>query len=188
MLPPSGRRFPPYCLDADALAATGRRAARLLGDRGVTELPELLVADDAGWRAWLESHRDASPGVWLVLHKKGGQVTSLTYDQALDEALCFGWIDGQISRRDDGSYRQRFTPRRLRSKWSASNVGRVERLTAAGRMQAAGKAAVEAAKADGRWEAAYAGQAAAELPADLAAAIAANPSATATFETLHPQR
>jgi uncharacterized protein YdeI (YjbR/CyaY-like superfamily) len=118
----------------------------------VTELVELLVQDAEAWRAWLDNHHADHPGVWLVLHKKGGQTTTLTYPQALDEALCFGWIDGQIGRRDDDSYRQRFTPRRPNSPWSARNVEYVARLTEAGRMRPAGLAAVDAAKAQGRWQ------------------------------------
>ncbi len=140
------------------------------------ELPELLLADAVAWRKWLAEHH-AEPGVWLVLHKKGGTVTSLTYEEALDEALCFGWVDGQKGSRDGGSFRQRFTPRTSRSAWSARNVAHVERLTVAGRMHSVGQAAVEAAKADGRWSNAYAGQADAAMAEDLAAAIAANPAA-----------
>jgi uncharacterized protein YdeI (YjbR/CyaY-like superfamily) len=150
----------------------------------VIELPELLVADAEQWRAWLVDNHADSAGVWLVLHKKGGQVTSLDYDQALDEALCFGWIDGQVSRRDEGSFRQRFTPRRPTGAWSARNVGIVARLVAEGRMTPAGQAAVDAAQADGRWQAAYAGPATAELPADFAEAIAADPRAQAMFDVL----
>jgi uncharacterized protein YdeI (YjbR/CyaY-like superfamily) len=150
----------------------------------VIELPELLVADAEQWRAWLTDNHADSAGVWLVLHKKGGQVTSLDYDQALDEALCFGWIDGQVSRRDEGSFRQRFTPRRPKGAWSARNVGIVARLVAEGRMTPAGQAAVAAAQADGRWQAAYAGPATAELPADFAEAIAADPRAQAMFDVL----
>jgi uncharacterized protein YdeI (YjbR/CyaY-like superfamily) len=151
---------------------------------GAADLEELLLADAASWRTWLERYGDASPGVWLVLHKKGGVVTTLTYDEALDEALCFGWIDGQVGRRDAGSYRQRFTPRRARSPWSARNVGHIARLTEAGLMTPAGLSAVAAAQADGRWDAAYAGPATAELPDDLAAAIAAQPAAQAMLEIL----
>jgi uncharacterized protein YdeI (YjbR/CyaY-like superfamily) len=115
------------------------------------ELPELLLADSEAWRAWLDEHHD-EPGVWVVLAKKGTtEPTRLTFEQALDEALCHGWIDGQVRRRDDVTYRQRFTPRRPRSNWSASNVAHVERLSAAGRMHPAGQAAVERAKADGQW-------------------------------------
>ena len=148
------------------------------------ELQELLVPDAASWRAWLESHHADSPGVWLVLHKKGGEVTELDYDAALDEALCFGWIDGQAKRRDGGSYFQRMTRRNPKSPWSERNVGHVARLEAAGKMAAAGRAAVESAKADGRWEAAYSGQANAVVPEDLAVAIAAVPEAQATFDVL----
>jgi uncharacterized protein YdeI (YjbR/CyaY-like superfamily) len=148
------------------------------------ELEELLVKDAAEWRAWLEQHHATSPGVWLVLHKKGGNATELDYEAALQEALCFGWIDGQGKRRDDESSFQRMTRRGPKSVWSARNVDRIEKLEAAGRMTAAGSAAVDAAKADGRWEAAYSGQASAELPEDLAAAIAAEPRAQAMFEVL----
>lgn len=150
----------------------------------MTELVELLVQDAAAWRDWLDSHQADHPGVWLVLHKKGGRTTTLTYPQALDEALCFGWIDGQIARRDDHSYRQRFTPRRPGSSWSARNVEHLARLTEAGRMQPAGIAAVDAAKAQGRWQAAYRGQADMQTPPDLARALAVNPAAAATFAEL----
>lgn len=147
-------------------------------------LKELLVKDAAEWRAWLEANHSDSPGVWLVLHKKGGSVTELDYEAALQEALCFGWIDGQGRRRDDGTSYQRMTRRGPKSAWSARNVERVGRLEAEGRMAPAGRAAVEGAKADGRWEAAYSGQASAEVPADLAAAIAADPRAQAMFDVL----
>lgn len=148
------------------------------------DLDELVLPDATAWRAWLAEHHATSPGVWLVLHKKGGDVTALTYDGALEEALCYGWIDGLARRRDDGSYRQRWTPRRPTSAWSARNVGIVGRLENEGRMQAAGRAAVKAAKVDGRWERAYAGPATAEVPADLAEAIAADPAAQSMFEVL----
>jgi uncharacterized protein YdeI (YjbR/CyaY-like superfamily) len=150
----------------------------------VAELPELLVPDASSWRDWLEREHLSSGGVWLVLHKKGGQLTALTYQQALEEALCFGWVDGQVGRRDTQSYRQRFTPRTARSGWSARNVGLVARLSTAGRMRPAGAAAVHAAQQDGRWDRAYAGQATAELPADLAEAIAADGAASTMFELL----
>lgn len=152
------------------------------------ELPELIVSDAAAWRDWLgENHSDPA-GVWLVLAKKGTEKpTSLTYDLALEEALCHGWIDGQARRRDDATYRQRFTPRRKRSAWSKRNTGIVERLRAEGRMHPAGHAEVERAKADGRWEAAYAGPATIEVPPDLTEALAAEPKAQAMFETLNSQ-
>ncbi|MDQ4489939.1 YdeI/OmpD-associated family protein [Sinomonas sp. ASV486] len=148
------------------------------------ELPELLVADAAEWRSWLAENHADSRGVWLVLHKKGGTVTGLQYEPAVLEALCFGWIDGQLRARDAESSAIRFTPRSRTSRWSQSNVDRVGRLEAEGRMTPAGRAAVDAAKSDGRWELAYAGAAAAETPADLAAAIAAVPEAQAMFDVL----
>jgi uncharacterized protein YdeI (YjbR/CyaY-like superfamily) len=152
------------------------------------ESPELIVRDAAAWREWLgENHADPT-GVWLVLAKKGTEKpTSLTYDQALEEALCHGWIDGQARRRDEATYRQRFTPRRKRSAWSRRNTGIAERLRAEGRMHPAGHAEVARAKADGRWEAAYAGPATIEVPPDLTEALAAEPKALALFETLNSQ-
>jgi uncharacterized protein YdeI (YjbR/CyaY-like superfamily) len=149
---------------------------------------ELTVADAAAWRAWLSEHHESPAGVWLVLARQGTtQPTSLTYAQALDEALCHGWIDGQARRRDKTTYWQRFTPRRARSPWSKRNVGRVERLEREGRMHPAGVAEVERAKADGRWQVAYAGQASIEVPADLAAALTAQPGAQAMFAILTRQ-
>jgi uncharacterized protein YdeI (YjbR/CyaY-like superfamily) len=153
-----------------------------------TEVPELLVRDAVAWRAWLGEHHDAPTGVWLVLAKKGvTEPTSLTYVQALDEALCHGWIDGQVKRNDERTYRQRFTPRRARSEWSQRNVAHIERLTAEGRIHPAGLAAVESAKADGRWSDAYAGPSSIEIPDDLVAALAAEPRAQAMFEILSSQ-
>ena len=140
------------------------------------ELAELLVPDAAAWRAWLAENHASEPGVWLVLTKKGGRVTALDYAAALEEALCFGWIDGQVGRRDAETMRQRFTPRRTKSAWSRRNVEHVARLTAEGRMMPAGQAAVDAAKADGRWDAAYAGPAAAEYPGRSARAPGGLPS------------
>jgi uncharacterized protein YdeI (YjbR/CyaY-like superfamily) len=152
------------------------------------ELPELIVRDAAAWRAWLAKHHANPAGVRLVLAKKGTeQPTSLTYDQALEEALCHGWIDGQVRRRDEATYRQRFTPRRRQSAWSKRNTGIAERLLAEGRMHPAGAAEIERAKADGRWDAAYAGPAAIEVPPDLAEALAAEPRARSMFESLNSQ-
>ncbi|MFB0834982.1 YdeI/OmpD-associated family protein [Arthrobacter halodurans] len=150
-----------------------------------TELPELLVPDAASWRAWLDEHHADSPGVRLVLRKKGGDVAAPDYGEAVDEALCFGWIDGQLGTRDAGSYRLRFTPRRAASAWSARNVERVARLTEAGRMRAAGLAAVDAARADGRWGAAYAGAASAEPPPAFLAALEASPPAKEAYARLN---
>lgn len=145
---------------------------------------ELLLPDAVAWRAWLEERHASDDGVWLVLGKKGGTATALTYEAALQESLCFGWIDGQTRRRDEQTYLQRMTPRRPRSPWSASNVARVARLEEEGRMTEAGRAAVRAAQADGRWERAYVGQADAEVPEDLLAAIDAEPRARAMFDLL----
>ena len=152
------------------------------------DLPELTVADAAAWRDWLGEHHQNPTGVWLLLAKKGTtEPTNLRYDQAMDEALCWGWIDGQVKRRDDATYRQRYTPRRLRSQWSQRNVGIIARLDADGRMQPAGWAEVERAKADGRWEAAYAGPAGIVVPPDLAAALAVEPKAQAMYQILTSQ-
>jgi uncharacterized protein YdeI (YjbR/CyaY-like superfamily) len=152
------------------------------------DIPELIVPDAVAWRRWLVEHHSTPIGVWLVLAKKGvTQPTSLTYAQALDEALCHGWIDGQAGSRDDATYRQRFTPRRARSRWSALNVKRISRLRDEGRMHPAGEAEVERAQGDGRWDAAYAGSASIEVPPDLASALDAAPSARAMFEILTSQ-
>ena len=146
------------------------------------DFPELLVADVAEWRTWLSSNQSKSQGVWLVLAKKGTtHPTTLSYDEALDEAICFGWIDGQLGRRDSTTFRRRFTPRNARSPWSQRNVAIAERLSASGRMHRSGEDEVRRAKTDGRWSTAYAGQASAEVPEDLAHALAANPRAQAMF-------
>jgi uncharacterized protein YdeI (YjbR/CyaY-like superfamily) len=151
----------------------------------VSETPELLVADTAAWRAWLAANHAASSGVRLVLAKKGvTDPTRLTYDDALPEALCYGWIDGQLTRRDDATYCVRFTPRRARSAWSKRNVETVDRLIAEGRMQPAGLAEVERARADGRWDRAYAGSASIDVPDDLRDALAASPRAQAMWDVL----
>ena len=152
------------------------------------ELPELIVPDAVAWRRWLAANHAYPTGVWVVLAKKGTkEPTSLTYDEALDEALSHGWIDGQTGRRDDATFRRMFTPRRARSVWSARNVEIIDRLRIEGRMHPAGEAEVARAQTDGRWNAAYAGQATIELPADLAAALRAEPRAQAMFDVLTSQ-
>jgi uncharacterized protein YdeI (YjbR/CyaY-like superfamily) len=149
------------------------------------DIPELLVGDASEWRRWLQRNHSTSKGVWLVLAKKGTtEPTTLSYDGALDEAIRFGWIDGQLKSGDESTFRRRFTPRNARSAWSKRNVTIAERLLASGRMHRSGEAEVEKAKADGRWQTAYAGQAKAEVPEDLQAALVANPEARAMFETL----
>ena len=150
-----------------------------------TEIAEFCLADAAAWREWLDAHEDTQDAVWLVLAKKGTtSPTSLTYDHALDEALCSGWIDGQKRSRDQATFLQRFTPRRARSQWSARNVQHIARLEADGRMRARGRRLVDEAKADGRWDRAYAGSADAVVPDDLAAALAAAPELGVRFEAL----
>lgn len=152
------------------------------------EPTELVVPDAAAWRAWLDEHNGDGAGVLLVLAKKGTtDPTSLTYDQALEEAICYGWIDGQVRRRDESTYVQRFTPRRARSAWSKRNVAHAERLMTEGRVHPAGAAAIEAAKADGRWDAAYASPATITVPPDLAGALSAEPAAQAMFARLNSQ-
>ncbi len=154
----------------------------------MAEVSELIVADATAWRRWLGEHHTTSPGVWLVLAKKAVVApTSLTYAEALDEALCHGWIDGQTGVRDSTTFLRRFTPRRARSRWSARNVEIIGRLRAEGRMLPAGEAEVERARQDGRWEVAYTGSAAIEVPPDLAAALSANPKAQAMFDVLTSQ-
>lgn len=152
------------------------------------ETEHLTVADQAAWRAWLDANEQSSDGVWLVLAKKGTtDPTSLTYQQALLEALCSGWIDGQRRSRDDTTFLQRYTPRRKTSLWSVRNIGLVADLIAEGRMRPAGHAEIERAKADGRWERAYAGPATVEVPDDLRAALDASPAAAALFAGLTGQ-
>ncbi|KAI0114160.1 hypothetical protein GGR51DRAFT_505693 [Nemania sp. FL0031] len=149
------------------------------------ELPILTVADAVAWSNWLVRSAATSRGVWLTLAKKGNTTpTSLTYAQALDEALCQGWIDGQARSGDERTYSQRFTPRTAKSLWSRRNVEHIARLENEGRVTALGRAAVDAAKADGRWDAAYAGQSTAEPPPEFLAAVAAVPEAQATWDGL----
>ncbi len=122
------------------------------------DLSELIVPDSVAWRDWLRNDHDGAVGVWLVLAKKATvDPTRLTYDEALDEALCYGWIDGQKGARDTSTFKQRFTHRRPRSPWSRRNVGIVQRLITDERMQPSGLAEIERAKADGRWDTAYEG-------------------------------
>jgi uncharacterized protein YdeI (YjbR/CyaY-like superfamily) len=149
------------------------------------DIEPFVVADAAAWRAWLDRHEDDSDGVWLALAKKGTTgPTTLTYAEALDEALCSGWIDGQKRSNDAETFLQRFTPRRRASLWSERNIGLVAALVAAGRMRERGQAEVDRAKADGRWDRAYAGSATATVPEDLVAALAAAPAAAALFAEL----
>jgi uncharacterized protein YdeI (YjbR/CyaY-like superfamily) len=149
-----------------------------------TDLPVMAFPDQAAFEAWLEAEHASAPGVYVKLAKKGAGVPSVTYAELVESCLCFGWIDGRSNRLDEKYYLQRLTPRRSRSVWSQRNVDAVEALTLAGRMRPAGLAAVDAARADGRWERAYAGSATITVPDDLAAALAAEPAAQAEFEKL----
>jgi uncharacterized protein YdeI (YjbR/CyaY-like superfamily) len=146
---------------------------------------ELIVAGVVAWHAWLGEHHQDSDGIWLVLAKKSVTTpTSLTYDEALEEALCHGWIDGQRRARDEQTFIQRYTPRRTRSMWSQRNVDIVARLERERRMLPAGRAEVDRAKADGRWDKAYGSSSTVEIPSDLAQALAAVPQAQAMFDIL----
>ena len=136
------------------------------------------------FRAWLNEHQDASPGLWLILAKKDSPARTLTYAEALEAALQYGWIDGQARRGDAESYEQRFTPRRLRSPWSWRNRRRAEAMIAEGRMAPRGMAEVERATADGRWDRAYAGQQNAEQHPDFLAALERSPAAREFYATL----
>lgn len=147
-------------------------------------LPVLSFGDQAAFEDWLSSQGQSSPGLWLRLFKKGSGIATVAKSEAIDAALCHGWIDGQLDKYDDRSWLVRFTPRKPRSKWSEVNAKRAEELASAGRMRPAGLAEMEAAKADGRWAAAYAPQSRAEVPEDLQAALEANPKAAAFFATL----
>jgi uncharacterized protein YdeI (YjbR/CyaY-like superfamily) len=148
------------------------------------DLPVLEFKTPAAWEAWLAKHGGASAGVWLRLAKKSASFQSVSYAEALDVALCYGWIDGQKKADDEDAWRQRFTPRGPKSIWSKINRAKALALIKEGRMQAAGLAAIERAKANGQWEAAYDGQRTATLPADLAAALDQCPKAKAFFATL----
>jgi uncharacterized protein YdeI (YjbR/CyaY-like superfamily) len=141
-------------------------------------------ASQEDWRAWLSEHHAEADGVWVKFAKKGTGIPTVVYAEAVEVALTYGWIDGHTKRIDEQYYRQRFTPRRARSKWSKINRAKAERLIASGAMQPAGLAEVERAKADGRWDAAYDAPSTATVPDDLRAALDADPAASALFETL----
>jgi uncharacterized protein YdeI (YjbR/CyaY-like superfamily) len=148
------------------------------------ELQTLPFASAEEWEAWLEQNHATSDGVWIQFAKKGSGIESVTYAEALDVALCYGWIDGQTRRLDDEYWLQRFTPRRPRSRWSRVNREKVARLIEAGRMKPAGLREVERAKADGRWNAAYDSPSRATVPDDLQRELDKNPGAAAFFAAL----
>ena len=132
------------------------------------------------WRAWLAAHHGAESGVWLVINKKASRERGVTYEEAVEEALCFGWIDSKTLRMDERAYRQLFTPRRPKGAWAASNKARVERLIAEGRMTPAGLQVIEAAKADGSWDTLNHIDEL-RMPDDLFGALVANPTAQHNF-------
>jgi uncharacterized protein YdeI (YjbR/CyaY-like superfamily) len=147
-------------------------------------LPVLSFSDRASFEQWLEAQPSDSPGAWLKIAKQGAAPPALAKSEAIDAALCHGWIDGQLDRHDESHYRIRFTPRRRGSKWSALNRDCALALIEQGRMRPRGRAPIVAARADGRWQSAYQPASRAEVPPDLAAALAASPAAKAFFASL----
>ena len=148
------------------------------------DLPVIAFSSQAQWRDWLESNSTVSNGIWLQFYKKGSGIPSVVYAEALDEALCYGWIDGQLKRGDDKFYLQRFTPRRPRSTWSKRNISHVARLEKEGLMKPSGLKAVEDAKRDGRWENAYDSQSDMTVPDYLLDELKNDPKSLAFFESL----
>jgi uncharacterized protein YdeI (YjbR/CyaY-like superfamily) len=149
-----------------------------------TDLPVLGFADAAALESWLAQQHASSPGLWLKIAKKGSGATGVSYQEALEVALCYGWIDGQKGALDDEYWLQRFTPRKPGSRWSEINTEKAAELIAAGRMRPAGMREVELAREDGRWDAAYAGQRSMAVPEDLERELAGNEAARAFFATL----
>jgi uncharacterized protein YdeI (YjbR/CyaY-like superfamily) len=147
-------------------------------------LPILSFPSQKQWEEWLAEHHSDSKGIWLKIAKKGAETSTVQYPEALDAALCYGWIDGQKGPLDESFWLQKFTPRGPRSKWSKVNRDKATKLIESGRMKPAGHAEVERAKADGRWEAAYDAQSKATVPEDLQRELDANPDAAAFFATL----
>lgn len=154
---------------------------------GTDGLPILPFTDQQDWKTWLAANHASSPGVWLQIAKTSSGVQSVTYVQAVETALCYGWIDSQKRGFDEQFSLQRFTPRKPRSVWSRVNRAKAEELIADGQMQPAGLAAVEQAKANGQWDAAYDAQSVAGVPDDLQAALDGSPDAQAFFATLNSQ-
>jgi uncharacterized protein YdeI (YjbR/CyaY-like superfamily) len=148
------------------------------------DLPILELPDRDAWEQWLDANHESSGGVWLKIAKKGSDATTVTYPEALEEAIRHGWIDGQKGAHDDSFWLQRFAPRGPRSKWSQVNRRKATKLIEQGRMKPAGIAQVEAAKRDGRWDAAYAPQSTVTVPDDFQEALDANPAAKELFATL----
>jgi uncharacterized protein YdeI (YjbR/CyaY-like superfamily) len=152
-----------------------------IGKDGLPIIPFKFQQD---WELWLEDNHAESEGLWLKIAKKASGIPTVSFNEAIDVAICFGWIDGQRLGHDDTWYLQRFTPRRPRSRWSEINVERVRRLTEQGRIRPAGLAEIEKAKADGRWDDAYPSPSSMEVPEDLQAALDRDPRATAAFASI----
>jgi uncharacterized protein YdeI (YjbR/CyaY-like superfamily) len=150
-----------------------------------TDLPILAFTTHGAWEAWLDEHHAASEGLWLKIAKKGSGIETVSYPEALEVALCYGWIDGQKASFDDRYWLQRFTPRRSRSKWSKVNRQKATELIERGAMKPAGLREVERAKADGRWDAAYDAQSTATVPDDLRRELEKNDVAREFFQTLN---
>lgn len=148
------------------------------------DLPIVEAADRRAWRGWLEANHSAVSAIWLKFAKKDSPISTVTYAEAIEEALCYGWIDGQARGHDEHFYLQRFTPRRARSKWSQNNRQKATRLLEEGRMRPAGLAQIEAAKKDGRWGAAYPAQSRAAVPDDFQRALDENAEAREFFGAL----
>ncbi|WNR42094.1 YdeI/OmpD-associated family protein [Paenibacillus roseipurpureus] len=151
------------------------------------ELPEMLFENQQAFEDWLALHHNTSPGIRLQLAKKGASLSSVSYDQALESALCYGWIDSQKEKKDEQSWLQRFTPRGVKSIWSKVNKEKAERLIESGRMKPSGSQAIEAAKKNGQWMNAYEPQSAASIPADFAVELDKNSKAKAFYDTLNRQ-
>ena len=149
------------------------------------ELPIIPFPSMAAWEVWLEDNHSSSRGLWLKIAKKASGIGSINYQEALESALCFGWIDGQRQSFDDDWFLQRFTPRRSRSRWSQVNRDRVARLIEEGRMRPAGLAEIANAKTDGRWDDAYPSASAIDVPEDLRQAFETNPQAEDAFAALN---
>jgi uncharacterized protein YdeI (YjbR/CyaY-like superfamily) len=152
------------------------------------DLPILPFADKTAWNKWLDEHHASAKGVWIKIAKKATGIPTVTHAEALDEALCYGWIDGQRLPHDESFFLQRFTPRTKRSKWSQVNREKVTKLIEQNRMKPAGREQIEAAKKDGRWDAAYAPQSSQAIPEDFQRALEQNPAAYEFFKTLRGAR
>ena len=181
MNPEKGRR-----IATGGLAESGRTPSRQKNFSRGSMSTDLTLAfpTSKDWERWLAANHTRSQGVWLRFFKKGAGVPSVSYDEALDEALCYGWIDGQLKACDEKSWLRKFTPRRVKSQWSKRNIGHVRRLTQAGRMKPAGRKEAGAAKADGRWSKAYDPGSTMVMPADFLTRLSKSRKARAFFGTL----